>query len=59
MNDAPFGGRDSVPELHGRIETGVTLAVLALLVIGCFVVMRPFLSAILLAVLFCFSTWGL
>ena len=40
-----------------RVEQILALAALALLVFGCFVVLRPFLSAILWAVILCFSTW--
>lgn len=43
---------------HGQIETLVTLAVFVLLVIGCLLVLVPFVSAILWAVLLCFSTWA-
>lgn len=40
-----------------RLEQLRWLAALALLVVGCFVVLRPFLTAILWAVILCFSTW--
>jgi predicted PurR-regulated permease PerM len=40
-----------------RAEQLRWLAALVLLVVGCFVVLRPFLSAILWAVILCFSTW--
>lgn len=42
-----------------RVEQVLALAALALLVLGCFFVVRPFLSAILWAVILCFSTWPL
>jgi predicted PurR-regulated permease PerM len=40
-----------------RVEQLLALAALALLAFGCFFVLRPFLSAILWAVILCFSTW--
>jgi predicted PurR-regulated permease PerM len=40
-----------------RVEQLRWLAALAVLVVGCFIVLRPFLSAILWAVILCFSTW--
>jgi predicted PurR-regulated permease PerM len=39
------------------IEQVVTLVVLSLLVIGCFVILRPFLAAILWALILAISTW--
>src|SRR5262249_1786389 len=42
---------------QSRVEQILALAALALLVLGCFFVLRPFLSAILWAVILCFSTW--
>lgn len=43
---------------RGPLEAAVALTVLVLLVIGCLLVLAPFASAILWAVLLCFSTWG-
>ena len=40
-----------------NIEQLVTLVVLSLLVIGCFVILRPFLAAILWALILAISTW--
>ncbi len=40
-----------------RVEQILALAALALLAFGVFFVLRPFLSAILWAVILCFSTW--
>jgi predicted PurR-regulated permease PerM len=40
-----------------RVEQILALTALALLALGCFFVLRPFLSAILWAVILCFSTW--
>ncbi len=42
-----------------RVEQIIALAALALLALGCFFVLRPFLSAILWAIILCFSTWPL
>ena len=41
-----------------RLENLLTTAALVLLVGGCFVVLAPFLSALLWAVIVTFSTWG-
>lgn len=40
-----------------RIERGVAILVVGLLLVGCFVVLRPFVSALLWSVILCFSTW--
>ena len=40
-----------------RIEQIFQLAAIAVLVIGCLMVLRPFLAAILSAAILCFSTW--
>jgi predicted PurR-regulated permease PerM len=40
-----------------RVEQILALTALALLVFGCFFVLRPFLTAILWSVILCFSTW--
>jgi predicted PurR-regulated permease PerM len=40
-----------------RFERNAALVVLALLLVGCVVVMIPFLSALLWAVVLCFSSW--
>lgn len=58
ISPAPAGQRGG-PEFHGRTETIVALAALVLLIVGCLLVLAPFLSAILWAGLLCFSTWGL
>ena len=42
---------------QSRVEQILAMVALALLVFGCFFVLRPFLSAILWAVILCFSTW--
>ncbi len=41
-----------------RIESWLTIAALALIVAGCMLVLAPFLSALLWAVIVTFSTWG-
>jgi predicted PurR-regulated permease PerM len=53
------GGQHAGPEYRGRSEAIVGLAALVLLALGCLIVLAPFLSAILWAVLLCFSTWSL
>jgi predicted PurR-regulated permease PerM len=40
-----------------RIEQVVQVAAIVLLVVGCLVVLKPFLGAILAAAILCFSTW--
>ena len=40
-----------------RLEQGMAVAVLMLLVIGSFVVVRPFLSALCWAAVLCFCLW--
>ena len=45
--------------LNPRLEANLGLALLALLALGCLVVLRPFLSALLWAVILTFSTWPL
>jgi predicted PurR-regulated permease PerM len=45
--------------LSSRVEQILALTALVLLAMGCFLVLRPFLSAILWATILCFSTWPL
>jgi predicted PurR-regulated permease PerM len=40
-----------------RIEQGIAVIVLIAIVIGCFLVLRPFLSALLWALILCCTTW--
>lgn len=40
-----------------RFEQNARVAAIALLVIGCFLVVRPFLAALLFAAVLCLSTW--
>ena len=54
--------QSSPPPLHQppstpKIEQWITLTVLALLVIGCYLVLQPFLSAVLWAIVLCCATW--
>src|SRR5262249_40533429 len=42
---------------ENRFEQIAGIAILLLLVIGCFVVLRPFVSALLLALILAYSTW--
>ena len=42
---------------ENRIDRLTVIALIAVLVVGCFVVLRPFLSALLWAVILFFSTW--
>src|SRR4029077_21250892 len=44
-------------DLEKRIEQIVGIGLLLFLVIGCFLVLRPFVSALLLALILSFSTW--
>jgi predicted PurR-regulated permease PerM len=44
---------------NNRIDRTLTLTVLALLIIGCVFVLRPFLSAIVWAAILCATTWPL
>lgn len=45
--------------MNKRIEQIIQIVAIAVLVIGCFMVLRPFLAAILAAAILCFSTWPL
>jgi len=50
----------STPGAPGRrMERNLGLLALALLLLGCLVVLRPFFSGLLWAVVLCFSTWPL
>ena len=42
---------------NGRVERQVAAVLLLILAVGCFLVLRPFLSALLWAALLSFSTW--
>ncbi len=43
--------------MEKRIEQIVQVSAIVLLVVGCLVVLRPFLGALLAAAILCFSTW--
>ena len=43
--------------MEKRFEYFAQLAVMSILVVGCFLVLRPFLAAMLLAAVLCISTW--
>jgi predicted PurR-regulated permease PerM len=58
IGSAPHG-LGIMPSSSRRVEQIVALAALGLLALGCFFVLRPFLSAILWAIILCFSTWPL
>jgi len=45
--------------MEKRFEYFAQLAVMSILVVGCFLVLRPFLAAMLLAAVLCISTWPL
>jgi len=48
---------DKEERVERRIEQIIQIAAIAVLVIGCLMVLRPFLAAILSAAILCFSTW--
>ncbi|MBM3356903.1 MAG: AI-2E family transporter [Betaproteobacteria bacterium] len=45
--------------MEKRIEQIVQISLIALLVIGCLLVLRPFVTALLSAAILCYSTWPL
>ncbi|MCW5603744.1 MAG: AI-2E family transporter [Burkholderiales bacterium] len=45
--------------MEKRIEQIIQIAAVVLVVVGCLMVLRPFLGAILAAAILCFSTWPL
>ena len=45
--------------MDSRVEQIIRIAAVAVLVIGCLMVLRPFLAGILSAAILCFSTWPL
>ena len=42
-----------------RIDQALTLAVLAMLIVGCFFVLQPFITALVWAAILCTTTWPL
>lgn len=49
--------RDAMQTPINRIEQTLTLTVLAILIIGCFLVLRPFLTAVLWSMVLAVATW--
>jgi predicted PurR-regulated permease PerM len=49
--------RYSTGDMDRRFEQAVRIVAIATLVIGCLMVLRPFLAGILSAAILCFSTW--
>jgi len=49
----------SMPSPPTRIDQTLTLAVLAVVIVGCFFVLRPFLTALAWAAILCTTTWPL
>ena len=47
------------PSSSSRIDQSLTLAGLALLIIGCFLVLKPFMTALLWAAILCTTAWPL
>lgn len=50
-------GESNRPWSPGRMNHVLRIVALGLIVIGCFVILRPFLTAILWAMVLCVSTW--
>lgn len=50
---------DASSQRRGRLETGIALTAIALLIVACFLILRPFISAALWAVILCLTTWPL
>lgn len=46
-----------MPPPQSRIEQILQISAIAILVIGCFVVLRPFLAALVWSAIVCFATW--
>jgi predicted PurR-regulated permease PerM len=47
------------PSSSSRIDQSLTLAGLALLIVGCFLVLKPFMTALLWAAILCTTAWPL
>jgi len=58
MDSIETGPETSGTGNRGSVEAVVAMAVIVLLVIGCLIVLAPFVTAMLWAVLLCFSTWS-
>src|SRR5512147_1472297 len=48
-----------VPPQSSRIDQVLTLAVLAMLIVGVYFVLRPFMTALVWAAILCTTTWPL
>jgi predicted PurR-regulated permease PerM len=48
-----------VPLPSARIDQALTLAVLAMLIVGCYLVLQPFVTALVWAAILCTTTWPL
>ncbi|MDO8431636.1 MAG: AI-2E family transporter [Candidatus Binatus sp.] len=46
-------------ETRGRIENSIGIAALAMLALGCLLILSPFISAALWAAILCYTTWPL
>jgi len=57
MNKLEHEAQPRISAQTTRIEQGIALVVLIAIVIGCFLVLRPFLSALLWALILCCTTW--
>ncbi|MBK3798835.1 AI-2E family transporter [Azospirillum brasilense] len=57
----PQADASEVPERHemSYVRKALVLSMMLVLLIGCFVVLRPFIAAILWAIILSFSTWPL
>ncbi|HYG90589.1 MAG TPA: AI-2E family transporter [Azospirillum sp.] len=57
----PHADASDAPERHemSYVRKALVLSLMLVLVVGCFVVLRPFIAAILWAVILTFSTWPL
>ena len=49
----------TTPAPGSRIDQALTLAVLAMLIVGCFFVLQPFITALVWAAILCTTTWPL
>jgi predicted PurR-regulated permease PerM len=58
MNDQDPSAKTAQKSIQTkRIENGIAIVVLAAIVVGCYLVLAPFLSAVLWAIILCCVTW--
>ena len=57
--DLPVRGSWRLMKSAFRIDSTLTLVVLAVLIAGCFLVLQPFLTAIVWAAILCVTMWPL